>query len=125
LTIILPIVHLPFTQIQPHRVRRNGKYLYLYVKINSFNYYSGVLADHSIQFAMRQVPKFISDIYFLTLLINVAGHSKETENKQENYMENSRNLLTKSETATNWRRRPLVFPPKSPRNRLCPAKRPL
>jgi len=48
LTIILPIVHLPFTQIQPHRVRRNGKYLYLYVKINSFNYYSGELADHSI-----------------------------------------------------------------------------
>lgn len=56
-------------------------------------------------------PKFILDIYFLTLLINVAGQQSQqqeqkkvkTENKQENYIEKSRNLLTKSETATNWR----------------------
>jgi len=64
---------------------------------------------------MRQSLKFISDIYFLTLLINVAGHSRETENKQENYMENSRNLFAKSETAANRRRRQWVFPLPSPR----------
>lgn len=61
---IYSIVLSPFTQILPHRVIRNGKYLYLHVKISSFNYYSASPV-HSIRHAAE------SEIYFGYLFLDI------------------------------------------------------